>query len=84
VTKGGREITTLGAGQCIGEMAYLNTAEPVRSATVISMTEATLIKVNNAALAISSEECQACFNKAFLQILVERLAETNRMLIAPS
>jgi eukaryotic-like serine/threonine-protein kinase len=84
VTKGGREITTLGSGQCIGEMAYLNTAEQVRSATVISMTEATLIKVNNAALAISSEECQACFNKAFLQILVERLAETNRMLIASS
>lgn len=84
VTKQGRPITTLGEGQCIGEMAYLNTAEPVRSATVIAVTEATLIKVNNSALAISSEECQACFNKAFLQILVERLTETNRMLIAPS
>jgi serine/threonine protein kinase len=84
VSKGGRPITTLNDGQCIGEMAYLNTAEPVRSATVIAMSEVTLIKVNNSALAISSEECQACFNKAFLQILVERLAETNRLLIAPS
>jgi eukaryotic-like serine/threonine-protein kinase len=84
VTKQGRQIVTLNEGQCIGEMAYLNTAEPIRSATVIAMTEVTLIKVNNSALAISSEECQAGFNKAFLQILVERLAETNRLLIAPS
>jgi eukaryotic-like serine/threonine-protein kinase len=84
VSKGGRPITALDAGQCIGEMAYLNTAEPVRSATVIAMTEVVLIKVNNSALAIASEECQASFNKAFLQILVERLAETNRLLIAPS
>ena len=84
VTKQGRPITELAQGQCVGEMAYLNTAEPVRSATVIAMTKIMLIKVNNSALAISSEECQASFNKAFLQVLVERLAETNRLLIAPS
>jgi eukaryotic-like serine/threonine-protein kinase len=84
VTKQGRQITILDAGQCVGEMAYLNTAEPVRSASVIAMETVQLIKVNNSALAIASEECQASFNKAFLQVLVERLAETNRLLIAPS
>jgi len=84
VTKQGRQITILDAGQCIGEMAYLNNSEPVRSATVIAMEKVQLIKVNNSALAIASEECQASFNKAFLQVLVERLAETNRLLIAPS
>ena len=84
VTKQGHSITTLEAGQCIGEMAYLNSGEQVRSATVIAVTKVTVVKVNNSALSIASEECQASFNKAFLQVLVERLTDTNRLLIAPS
>jgi serine/threonine protein kinase len=84
VTKQGHTITTLEAGQCVGEMAYLNVELPKRSATVIAMSDCELIKVNTSALAIASEECQASFNKAFLRVLVERLAATNRKLVAPS
>jgi non-specific serine/threonine protein kinase len=84
VTKQGTTITTLDAGQCVGEMAYLNVELPKRSATVIAASDCELIKINNSALAIASEECQASFNKAFLRVLVERLAATNRLLLAPS
>lgn len=81
VSKGKKLLTVLKAGACFGEMAYVNQAgKPVRSASVISGTDVTLLKIQSAALEQASAQMQLRFNKIFMQTLVERLATTNRWL----
>ena len=77
VTKAGRLLNVLRAGECFGEMSYLGTQDFQRSATVTAQTDITLIEVADDALAGSTESCRNRFNAAFLRLLVERLREAN-------
>ena len=54
VTKNGKLLTTLEAGECFGEMSYLGTRDLHRSATVTADTDITLIEVSEAALSQST------------------------------
>lgn len=60
-----------------GEMCYIRQGAIARTATVIAATPVTLLKIKANALASASERCQLAFNRAFLDILVDRLAETD-------
>jgi len=60
----------------MGEMDYL--ADNARSATVISRTDATLLKVGAALIDWASIPRQMRFNKAFTRVLTRRLAETSQ------
>jgi len=80
LSKGMRDLGTHGAGTCFGEMCYIRRNEMVRSATIVTLTPATLFKIKRDSLASASEPCQLKFNKVFLNILVDRLAQANQSL----
>ena len=77
VTRKGKLLNLLRAGQCFGEMAYLSSREPVRGADVAVMSDASIISVPTAQLAQASDACRHHFDRAFMEILVERLTMAN-------
>lgn len=77
VTKRGVMLASLNKGDCFGEMAYIDKANAQRSATIIAASHITLIKIRSDALEQASENLQLRFNRAFLRVLVQRLAKTN-------
>jgi serine/threonine protein kinase len=76
-SKGTRSLGTHGAGHCFGEMCYIRQSAIARTATIVAITPATLFKIKRDSLTSASESCQLKFNKAFLNILVDRLAQAN-------
>jgi eukaryotic-like serine/threonine-protein kinase len=76
VTKHGKLLNVLNAGEPFGEMAYLS-KEKSRSADVTVMADAKIISVPTAKLDLASEGCRHKFARAFMTILVERLAMAN-------
>jgi CRP-like cAMP-binding protein len=81
VTKSTKLLNVLGAGDCFGEMAYLSETENVRGADVIAMTDADVITISTEALRRASDNCRHQFDRAFLRILIERLALANTRLV---
>jgi CRP-like cAMP-binding protein len=77
VTKKGKLLNLLRAGEPFGEMAYLTKKEQIRGADVTVMTDANIISVPTAKLAQASETCQHKFDRAFMEIVVERLSMAN-------
>jgi len=77
VTKRGRLLSVLGAGEPFGEMAYLSKNDKRRGADVTVSAEADIIYIPTAKLARVSEGCRHNFDRAFMAILAERLAKAN-------
>jgi len=77
VTKRDRLLGVLRAGEPFGEMAYLSQKEPRRGAEVTVLEEANIISVPTARLAQASDACRHQFDRAFMAILLERLAAAN-------
>ncbi len=80
VTRKLRLLSTLKAGECFGEMAYLGASGKVRTADVIAATDARMLKIPVTALERVSELCRLNFDRAFLRVLVERLTAANSKL----
>jgi serine/threonine protein kinase len=80
VSKRKLALTRLRAGVSIGEMAYLQADENLRSATVIAESKISVLKIKSASLRQASAELQSCFDKAFINMLVTRLIATNQQL----
>ena len=76
VTRNAWKLTTLPAGVTLGEMTYLNPGTMTRSATAIAATDVLALEIRNEALQNASEELQTRFDKAFIKLLVRRLADT--------
>jgi len=76
VTRKGKLLNVLSAGECFGEMAYLRGAG-LRSADVTAVIPSRVIAVPIDRLEAASEGCRHAFDRAFLKILVERLAMAN-------
>ena len=77
VTKKGKLLNVLDAGECFGEMAYLQKEGPNRGADVTVMTDAKIISVPTEKLDQASDGCRHQFDRAFMEMLVERLAMAN-------
>jgi eukaryotic-like serine/threonine-protein kinase len=77
VTKKGKLLNLLRAGEPFGEMAYLGRLGRARGADVSVMTDANIISVPTQKLAQASEGCRHQFDRAFMEILVERLSMAN-------
>ena len=82
VTRKGTPLNRVGAGDCIGEMAYIYEANPVRSASVHAASDAGLIAFQPAALKGASERLQAAFARAFMRVLADRLKQANDRFLA--
>lgn len=77
VEKMGKKITTLDKGDCFGEMAYIDKTKAERSATITSAMPVMLMKIRSEVLEQASQPLQLQFNRAFLKLLVHRLALAN-------
>ncbi len=81
VVKDGKLLNVLKEGDCFGEMAYLSGGERARrSASIISVSEVQLLKIQATQLESLSEGCQLRFNREFLRTLIERLTWTSSVL----
>jgi serine/threonine protein kinase len=72
VTRDGAAITTLQAGDCFGEMAYLTGS--ARNASILAVEDAIFVKIDSALMEKSSLPCQLKFMRTFLFTLIERLS----------
>lgn len=80
ISKGSKSLGTQGAGHCFGEMCYIRQGTITRTASVLAITPVSLLKIKPDSLRNASENCQLKFNRAFLNILVDRLAQANNEL----
>jgi serine/threonine protein kinase len=80
VTRKGKLLNILHTGECFGEMAYLSKDEQLRGADVTVMEESKIISVPTQKLAQASDTCRHKFDRAFMEILVERLTLANARL----
>jgi len=80
VTRKGKLLNILHTGECFGEMAYLSKDEQLRGADVTVMEESKIISVPTQKLAQASDVCRHKFDRAFMEILVERLTFANARL----
>jgi serine/threonine protein kinase len=76
----GRVVCHLGAGEVIGEMAYLRGSE--RSATVVTLEPCHILQINGSALALSSDELQERMHKMLVDRVIDRLRIANKHLAA--
>lgn len=77
VTRKGKLLNLLRAGEPFGEMSYLTRRQHTRGADVTVMSDANIISVPTEKLAQASDACRHKFDRAFMEILVERLAMAN-------
>jgi len=77
VTKNGRLLNLLTAGDCFGEMAVVGGKATRRGADVVALTDARLLSVRGAALQHSSAACRMHFYESFMGILGDRLRLAN-------
>ncbi|MGB1885199.1 MAG: cyclic nucleotide-binding domain-containing protein, partial [Gammaproteobacteria bacterium] len=74
VQKGGKDLRSLNAGDCFGEMGYL--AKTKRTATIVASGATSLLKINSTVISQVSLNCQVRFLKVFLRTLIHRLSVT--------
>lgn len=74
VRKAGKDLRTLLAGDCFGEMGYL--AKTKRTATIVARGDTSILKVNSTVISQVSLNCQVRFLKVFLRTLIHRLSVT--------
>jgi serine/threonine protein kinase len=80
VSRKGKLLNILHTGECFGEMAYLSKDEHLRGADVTVMAESKIISVPTQKLTQASDACRYKFDRAFMEILVERLTMANARL----
>ncbi len=81
VSRDQRLLARLGPGEVLGEMAFLNRTQPVRTSTVVAIGNVTFLEVNLAAYEIASEECKEHFQSVLIEALMRRLRSANAALI---
>ena len=77
VTRKGKLLNLLRAGEPFGEMSYLTRKQHTRGADVTVMNDANIISVPTQRLAQASDGCRHKFDRAFMEIVVERLSMAN-------
>jgi len=83
VEKRGRLLNVLRAGDCFGEMAYLQPERGrgrVRSADITTTRESRIVTIRSEDLRQASLACQHHFDRAFLRLLVARVELANNRL----
>ena len=81
VTKQGRLLNLLDAGECVGEMSYIKDGGIARQATVESMTDVLLAEFEKESVEQVSLKCRYQFSQALLHSLVDRLAMADGRLV---
>lgn len=82
VTKRGKTLGLLNAGDCFGEMAVVARTSRARGADVAARTHARVITIRADALRHASDTCRMHFYQGFLEVLSRRLSMANARLAA--
>jgi CRP-like cAMP-binding protein len=82
VTKAGVKLGAMHPGDFFGEIAYIKEERQVRSATVTAATTMEVVEIHGDALHHASAGLQTIFSKALLKLLVARIENSDRKLIA--
>jgi CRP-like cAMP-binding protein len=82
VSLDGHLLATLGAGEVLGELAYLDITHGRRTANVTCTAEMVYVEINPQALSLCSEELLERFNSQLMSVVAQRMATTNRRLAA--
>jgi len=77
VTKAGRLLNMLAAGECFGDMAYVKDGGVPRGATVESMGDVVVAEFDSQTIHKTSMNCQLQLTKAILDSVVDRLSLAN-------
>jgi serine/threonine protein kinase len=77
VSKNGKPLTTLGSGECFGEMAIISRHGHIRSADVVADSDVNIVTIRGEALEKASESCRMHFYQGFLDVLATRLSLSN-------
>jgi serine/threonine protein kinase len=80
VSISGKAICSLGAGEVVGEMAFLCPSDKTRRATVITLEKTLFLDINTPALELSSEEVRERFNKLLIGKVIARLRHANHLM----
>ena len=84
VTREKKTLSVLTAGDCFGEMSYLQKVAPTRSATVTTTSDCIVMKIRAEDLRAASLSCRRLFDERFLNTLVERLSNANQQIAVTS
>jgi len=84
VRKSTKVLDTLGPNDCFGELLYFENRRQIRATTITATTELTLVKIRAQALQEATDALQKQFNKSFLRIVGNRLAQVSGRRAAPS
>ena len=76
----GRSLCRLGAGEVVGEMAYLHPSDNKRAASVVTLEPTLFLEINSAALDLASEELLDRFRNSLLATVLERLRVADKAL----
>ncbi|MDR2365512.1 MAG: protein kinase [Zoogloeaceae bacterium] len=77
----GKVLCRLGAGEIVGEMAYLSPEEGKRGATVVTLEPCRFVEISGPALAMASDELQERMRNALTAKIITRLRAANRRLL---
>ena len=77
VTKGGRMLNALKAGDCFGEISFLNPTNQERTTAISALDDVQIVRLHVPQMDLMSESTQLQFNKIFLRNLVSRLSQTS-------
>ncbi len=80
VTLLGKPLATLKPGGCFGEILYFVERGERRTTTITALGPITVMEIKAQALNAATDACQVGFNKAFMRVLIDRLAQANRQL----
>ncbi|MBC5765993.1 protein kinase domain-containing protein [Ramlibacter albus] len=80
VVRKGWKVAQLDAGVTLGEMSYLRKSDRRRTATAVAETPVVVLEIRNEALRKASEDLQLAFDKAFIDLLLNRLITTTEKL----
>ena len=81
VTKQGRLLNLLDAGECVGEMAYVKENGMARQATVETIDDVLLVEFKHEQLDKASLRCRHQLNIALMHSLVDRLSLADERLV---
>ena len=76
----GRALCRIGAGEVVGEMAYLHPSDATRTATVVTLEPTLFLEINSSALDLSSDEVVERFRQVLIARVLKRLNDANRAL----
>ncbi|WP_301102309.1 serine/threonine-protein kinase [Propionivibrio sp.] len=80
ISVGGKSLCRLGAGEVIGEMAFLHPSDTTRFASVVTLEPILFLEINSAALELSSDEVRERFQKTLITKVLGRMREANKAL----